>query len=286
MNKTSIDYLTHTWNPIVMRCTKVSPACDNCWHLARARMLSRNPLIPVAHRQIYAGNTPPRINPLSINNPLKRKKPAVIGVQFMGDLFHDDVSFYLVEEVFNVINSCDPENGGPDHKFLILTKRPKRMKAFFEMNEWRIALNPKIWLGVTIESQREDKRILTLKDIPAAKKFVSFEPLLGPFDFLPPMLRWIDWAIVGGESGSKARPMHPDWPRALRDQCQAAGVPFFFKQWGEFMTAETLDADDYPDRDFDIIDPDGRGYWRVGKKKAGRILDGREWNEYPRRDEK
>lgn len=181
------------------------------------------------------------------------------------------------------------------HTFIVLINRPKRMKKFVSIttqedvapHPWPL---PNVWLGLTVCNQAEaDEKIPVLLGTPAAKRFVSVEPMLGPVDldkneFLSPWrsqidrdLPFIDWVICGGETGPGARPMHPDWVRSLRDQCQSAGVPFFFKSWGEWTTDYTYD---------DAISTlgayvDETPFARVGKRRAGRLLDGVEHNEFP-----
>jgi len=232
----------------------------------------------------------------------------------MGDLFHEDIDFYMVDKVFWTMFLST------HHTFLLLTKRPERMKKYIERiqkrrmgptnqstNDHRFWPNRRIWLGVTAENQaRADERIPALLQIPAAKRFASVEPMLGPVDLnhLQPNREVeidclngthgitrphvgannkLTWVICGGETGPGARPLHPDWVRSLRDQCQAAGVPFFFKQRGEFLTIpEAVEAG----HKMNIIDAMnantlGKGFVRVGKRSVGRRLDGREWNEYP-----
>jgi protein gp37 len=229
----------------------------------------------------------------------------------MGDLFHEDVSYAYIDMVFIVMSIC------PQHRFMVLTKRPERMLAYAKSVmsrdidiQWPL---PNVWLGVTAENQEmADKRIPTLLQIPAAVRFVSVEPMLGPVDLssIPGFhypgctthdalngrlihhdddYKWtvdekLDWVICGGESAPKARPMHPDWVRSLRDQCQEADVPFFFKQWGEWGKAE-IDAKVIGGAKGQInLEPqDIVGIWmfKVGKKAAGRLLDGRTWDEIP-----
>jgi len=184
MNKTNIEYLTHSWNPIAMRCTPVSEGCANCWHLAMANRLAKNPVIPKDRRKAYAGGKPVLIES-EIDAPLKRKKPAIIGVNFMGDLFHPDVSDEMIDAVFSVMaqDICSPLHGlntPTRHTYLVLTKRPERIleghPEFFE--RW-----PNIWLGVTCENQQTaDERIPILLQIPAAVRFVSIEPMLSKID--------------------------------------------------------------------------------------------------------
>lgn len=260
-------------------------------------------------------------HPERLEQPLHWRKPRKVFVNSMSDLFHDAVDRDFILQVFRTMELC------PQHTFQILTKRPERMQRL--VTEWlppvmRIAyLNeshpwplPNVWLGVSVENQATaDERIPLLLQTPAAVKFVSYEPALGPVefrkiavekgtehnaltgegyadDFLIAQTKMkLDWVICGGESGPHARPMHPDWVRSARDQCVAAGVPFFFKQWGEWGPGR-----DHPRRitrgnRTRIVSPvDGQDkplhkntavMVRVGKKLAGRMLDGREWNEFP-----
>jgi protein gp37 len=313
MNKTGIEYLTDTWNPLVMRCTPVSEGCANCWHLQRAEMLSKNPQIGVAYRAAFSGAGTPLIRHGDyLEEPLRRREPARIGVQFMGDLFHEEVESDYQHAVWDIIEKAHW------HTFLVLTKRPENMLHFvnwYHRNRHHSA-EPfsNLWLGVTAENQRTaDERIPILLQIRAAVRFVSIEPMLGPVDldmisldelyinsltghFSDDPEGWnsgksLNWVIVGGESGSKVRPMHPEWPINIREQCIEAGVPFFFKQWGEFCPRPVparLEDSKIPPIPYrpDSEDTFPWGWVeRVGKKKAGRLLDGREWNEYPERAE-
>lgn len=321
MNKTNIDYLSHSWNPIAMRCTPISEACEHCWHLRMANRLGANYKIPHDIRLAYHGNGPPLLVHDRLDDSLKRKKPSIIGVQFMGDLFHEDVTWTARDLIIQSIVEAD------HHTYLLLTKRPQNMLEFFQSYEdWESKQFPYIWLGVSCENQqRADERIPILLQIPAVKRFVSIEPILGPVDLRPfqPIINdamkipdarcghhgnllhgklcpdcfpnVIDWVIVGGESGPGARPIHPDWVRSVRDQCQEAGVSFFFKQWGEWLfmgeginVAESRGRHDgYYCLNGDYTKPYlsnhlmGRSCYRIGKKQAGRLLDGREWNERP-----
>ncbi len=245
MNKTSIEYLTHTWSPIAMRCSQCSPGCAGCWHLTRCDMFKNNSNFSKELREIYAGDRPPKLIESRLNDPLKRKKPARIGVQFMGDLFHPQVSFKTIETIF------DWALRAQRHNYLFLTKRPKRMvemvRLYFDRNWPRGTSIPDCFrFGVTVENQqRANERIPILLQIPATVRFVSVEPMLSKISFRWASwkglsrtestnhldgLRMLDWIIVGGESGPGARPMELKWARSLRDQCQEAGVPFFMKQ--------------------------------------------------------
>jgi protein gp37 len=188
----------------------------------------------------------------------------------------------------------------PQHSYQVLTKRARRLRRIADQLEWP----PNLWMGVSVENSAALDRADDLRDVPAAVRFLSCEPLLGPLDDLD--LTGIHWVIAGGESGSDARPMHPSWLRALRDQCIDDGVPFLFKQWGAWAGLGTVDAppdgwvhnltglvvtseqealDSLPEPHGRAPDPDQRGrfhgMWKVGKKAAGRELDGRTWDEFP-----
>jgi len=257
MNKTKIEYLTHTWNPLAMRCTPVSKGCANCWHLRMADRLAKNPKMPEFKRNIYAGGY--KAEMVAWNHPMGRKQPAVIGVQFMGDIAHESVEgldFYLV---FDMMAMCQ------QHTFVVLTKRPKRMAELLHHFRGDRLLLDNIWLGVTVEDQETaDERIPQLLQIPAAHYWASYEPALESTVFDDTWLcscmdcgnkgssaifgnhpgsgldlcrackgeegPSIEFVVAGGESGPGARPAHPDWFRSVRDQCAAAGVPFFMKQ--------------------------------------------------------
>ncbi len=236
MQKTKIEYLTHSWSPIAMRCTPVSTGCANCWHLAMAKRLAKNPVIDRNRQTAYAGG-PFLLDEKELEAPLHLKKPARIGVQFMGDLFHDNISMEWIGRILRLARAIT------QHKFFFLTKRPKRMRdALWPWDIKGDVIEPKpdhLFFGISVEDQRTaDERIPILLQIPAGHRWVSIEPMLGPVD-LEPYLNWerlgekfnsLNWVVLGGETGPKARPLHPDWVRSLRDQCRAAGVPFFFKQ--------------------------------------------------------
>jgi len=300
---TKIEWATESWNPIT-GCSPVSEGCENCY--AR-RMAYR-----LRGRFGYPKDDPFKItfHPDKIEKPLHWKKPRVIFVCSMGDLFHKDVPHHTyIENEVTVNHIYLTSKKCPQHIFLILTKRPKVMKSFFS---WITAFGGKIpdnlWLGVSVENQqRADERIPILLQIPAAKRFVSIEPMLGPVNIInKPWWDWrytysfypkeyvkkpIDWVICGGESGPGARPMHPNWPRSIREQCREAEVPFFFKQWGEWAPEWALEMG-YKEERAVKGNKGGNnnlpGYrhlmYRVGKKFAGRLLDGREWNERPEVD--
>ena len=271
MNKTKIEQLEFSWNPIAMRCTPVSEGCANCWHLRTANRLACNPQFTDEVRAAYAGEGPPVLVPSRLEDPLKRKKPSMIGVQWMGDLFHEDIPEQFIYQIFDVATKIN------HHTFQFLTKRPVRMeevtKDYCLHREIR-QMPDNVWGLVTTENQETaDYRIPILLQCPFRTLGVSIEPMLGsiklnPYKWLPcnyykhgscveqlqgaafksygpPRL---DWVVVGGESGSGARPMDPDWVRSLRDQCKESGVPFFFKQ------GSAANWDNY--KDFGSFPPD------------------------------
>jgi protein gp37 len=220
-------------------------------------------------------------------------------VNSMSDLFHEQVPFEFVAKVWNTMFNCGAVDSGPQHQFQLLTKRPKRLLEFAgwmdEVQQRRIDYR-NVWLGVSAENQRwADERLPILARVPAKVRFVSCEPLLGPLDLKPYFFKCsgcgekpcackrlaIQWVIAGGESGSGVRPMHPDWVRSIRDQCQAAAVPFFFKQWGAWLPSSQapMAIISRNNRAFGRVD--GETVYKVGKKAAGALLDGREWREMP-----
>ncbi|OQW59896.1 MAG: hypothetical protein BVN28_09805 [Nitrospira sp. ST-bin4] len=228
-----IEWTESTWNPVT-GCAKISPGCKYCY---AERMAERLQAMGQAN---YANAFQLTLQPHMLELPLKWKKPQTIFVNSMSDLFHEDVPIDYIQEVFSVMNRADW------HRFQILTKRAERLSALSPLLNW----TPNLWMGVSVENDDYRERINQLRRTNAHIKFLSLEPLLGPLSRLD--LTGIDWVIVGGESGPKSRPMHPEWVIDLRDQCHQAGVPFFFKQWG------------------------GKN-----KKQAGRVLEKRVWNEMP-----
>lgn len=270
MNKTKIEYLTHTWNPLAMRCSPISEGCKNCWHLALADRLAKNPKIPRNRREAYAGGEPVLIQK-ELSAPAKLKKPAVIGLQFMGDLFHESVHKDYFLKILLVIRKC------PQHTFVILTKRPERMAGVIGWSKPAEALAdetlkvksfPDNVIGMaTVENQEQaDKRIPVLLQSPYAIYGVSVEPMLSKIN-----LRLFDYAkscdshsvrryfiqhvICGTESGPGRRPAKIEWIRNLRDQCVDAHVPFFLKQMeinGKVVKMPELDGkcyDQLPDEE-------------------------------------
>lgn len=231
--KSSIEWTGSTWNPVT-GCVKISPGCLNCYAERIAKRLH------AMGQPNYADGFKLALHEHALDLPLKWKKPQTIFVNSMSDLFLKDVPFDFIKKVFDVMSKAHW------HTFQVLTKRSERLIEVSHELPW--AAN--IWMGVTVESKDYTHRIDDLRNSGAYLKFLSIEPLLGPLPGLN--LDGIDWVIAGGESGPRARPMNPDWVSDIRDQCQVARVPFFFKQWGG-----------------------------TRKKKAGRLLEGRTWDEMP-----
>jgi protein gp37 len=339
---THIEWTDATWNPVT-GCSVVSPGCTHCYamrlagtrlkdHPSRAGLTTPSKAGPVWNGQV-------RFNEAWLTQPLRWKAPRKIFVCAHGDLFHESIPDAWIDQVFAVMALA------PQHTFQVLTKRAARMREMLtavrrpglpervvaaitrleiagsvstqmasDATRRPVIALPNVWLGVSVEDQvRADERIPELLATPAAKRFISAEPLLGPIDcawalspnrleicagflkrghFSPGLetLRPLDWVIAGGESGRGARPMHPDWARSIRDQCASASVPFFFKQWGEWRHGEVA------------IDERGhthtRGPWGVtistmptdahrsgfvwlGKHDAGAVLDGVEHRAFP-----
>ena len=232
-NNTKIEWTETTWNPVT-GCSKISPGCEHCY---AERMALR---LQAMGQAKYANGFEVSTHPKELKVPATWRKPSMVFVCSMGDLFHKDVPLEFLRQVFAVIKST------PQHTYQLLTKRSERLASIAPDLHW-----PKnLWMGVTVENGDYVHRINDLAQVPAAVRFLSCEPLLGPLNHLP--LDSIDWVIVGGESGPRARSMSSDWVRDIRDQCTSKGVPFFFKQWGG-----------------------------VNKKKAGRTLDRKVWQQFP-----
>jgi len=228
-----IEWTESTWNPVT-GCTKVSPGCKHCY---AKRMAERLRAMGQAN---YANGFELTLQPHMLELPLRWRKPQTIFVNSMSDLFHEEVPLGYTRRVFDVMRRAGW------HRFQVLTKRAERLVRLSPQLSWP----ENVWMGVSVETDRYRHRIDALRSTGAVVKFLSLEPLLGPLHALD--LTGIDWVIVGGESGPRARPMDPAWVTDLRDQCRRAGVPFFFKQWGG-----------------------------VNKKKAGRLLQGRTWSQMP-----
>lgn len=225
MNKTGIDYLTHTWNPIKMRCDPVSPGCTHCWHLTVCDNSIKNSRIPEKLKEVYRGGSF-YLDEKELVSPLQHRTPARIGVQFMGDLFHESVPFEWIDRVMEIIG------WSPWHTFQFLTKRPDRMAAYFGGHYSLDFLPlPNLWLGVTAENQEmADERIPILLDIPAAVRVVSVEPTLEEIGIAAAVLQRLDWVIIGAESGPRRRPCKTEWVSRLGILCNCAGVPWYVKQ--------------------------------------------------------
>jgi protein gp37 len=337
-DRTKIEWTDATWNPI-RGCTRVSEGCRHCYaEVLAARFsdpgqwghkLAQRVALPgggTDHR--WTGKV--ELVDAALDLPLRWRSPRRIFVNSTSDLFHEKVPDEWIDRVFAVMALA------PQHTFQVLTKRPERMRAYAcaadvakrvwlqtsdvadHLKLWALAAHGavwggetpwplrNVWLGTSIEDQATaDERIPHLLASPAAVRFLSAEPLLGPVALdailTPDMGIYaltgirsdgrgpsgfsrgprIDWVICGGESGPGARPMHPDWARLLRDQCARDRVPFFFKQWGEWEPRRGFACpDDLPRDGWHHFDPEC-SMRRVGKKNAGRLLDGREWNEVP-----
>lgn len=362
-DNSSIEWTDATWNP-VRGCSRVSPGCGGpnhqggCYAEKIAARFSGpgQPFEGFAERGAHGGRWTGKMALVDdmLTLPLRWRKPRRIFVNSMSDLFHENLPDEAIDKIFAVMALA------PRHTYQVLTKRADRMRAYMSAPDvakrvW-VAANeiaddserlylaalaaaggdwggatpwplPWIWLGVSVEDQeRADERIPDLLATPAAIRFLSCEPLLGPLDLQypigvwpkgppmccsgadcgcmgqpidPPLIYGINWIIAGGESGPRARPSHPDWFRSLRDQCHAAGVAFHFKQWGEWHPSSMHDSETCPYTSTHAIHVDGTREWRtleayikagsdgwagvckVGKKRAGAMLDGREWREFP-----
>jgi protein gp37 len=241
-----IEWTEATWNPVA-GCAMVSPGCTNCYAQRMAARLTAMGVKKYAGttrksggRAVWTGRV--NVDETALAAPLEWKRPLRIFVNSMSDLFQDTVPVSFVRRVWNVMKDSNW------HTYQILTKRPDRMRDILLKEGFPILKN--VWLGTSVESQEYTDRIELLRETPAHVRFVSFEPLLGPIVELD--LSSIHWAIVGGESGPRARPMEAWWVEELRDQCVEQDVAFFFKQWGG-----------------------------TRKKSTGRMLQGRTWDQYP-----
>lgn len=316
---TKISWSDATWNP-VSGCSKVSEGCTNCY-------IDRTPPFRMAHRRFNGRETGATTGVLlhsdRLGVPMKWRKPRMIFVCSLADLFQDEVPDRYIADVFAVISIA------AQHVFQVLTKRHARLRSLLNSPQfWALVdgarkvrgheplpgeaphILENAWIGVSTENQKwADIRIPALLQTPAAVRWISAEPLLGPISLRGWIERtpvedggypaYLDWAVIGGESGPLARPMHPDWARGLRDECVAAGAAYHFKQHGEYVSPDEIDIAGMDDVAWNengtTMWPDGRiadgphgtaidgsaMLWRVGKKAAGRLLDGREWNEYP-----
>lgn len=242
-DRSGIEWTEATWNPVT-GCDRISAGCDNCYALALSKRLKAMGAMK------YQNDGDPRtsgpgfgvtLHPSALEQPRKWRSPRVVFVNSMSDLFHAKVPLSFVRDVFDVVADT------PQHTYQVLTKRALRARRLADKLDWP----DNLWLGVSVESAEYSHRVGDLRHIPAAVRFLSCEPLLGPLDGID--LTGIGWVIAGGESGPSYRPMEVSWARSIRDACVDEGVPFFFKQWGG-RTPKTL----------------------------GRELDGRTWSEYPR----
>lgn len=338
-DNSAIEWTDATWNPTT-GCSKVSVGCTNCY----AEKLSHRFGWTEKPWNAAHATENVKLHGDRLNQPLKWKQPKRIFVNSMSDLFHEQVPDKFIVDVFSVMAEAS------QHIFQVLTKRPERMMEL--LNSPTIANDvwlqtsrgvdaspspwplPNVWLGVSVENQQAaDERIPLLLQTPAAVRFLSCEPLLGPVsldrwfglehgkewaecicDEIDPTDRpcltcecrmelgkksGLHWVITGGESGSNARPMHPEWARSLREQCTGAGVPFFFKQWGGWEPSEAIGTTYHKVSDGSVagypsnMATNRRHWWggkygdgkplsvRVGKGDAGRLLDGRTWDEFP-----
>ena len=230
---TTIEWTEMTWNPVT-GCTKVSQGCKHCYAERMARRLE------AMGSDRYRNGFQVTLHPDLLDVPRRWRQPRLVFVNSMSDLFHDDIPLAYIQRVFATMRDCS------HHTFQVLTKRSERLAEFAPYLAW-----PRnVWMGVSVEDAHVLHRIQDLQGVPAAVRFLSLEPLIGPLDALP--LEGIHWAIVGGESGPKARPMHKEWVTSIFRQCRAARVPFFFKQWGG-----------------------------VRKDLTGREFNGRKYNEMP-----
>jgi len=235
---TAIEWTDATWNPVT-GCTKITRGCDFCY---AERFSERFRGVP---GHTFGNGFDLTLRPERLTQPLSWRQPKRIFVNSMSDLFHKEVPKEFIDAVFNTMEAANW------HSFQVLTKRSSLMVRYLRGRYGNGLAPPHIWLGVSVEDRKNAVRVKHLRAASASVKFVSFEPLLAPVGKVD--LTGIDWAIVGGESGPRARPMAEEWALEIRDQCVCAGVAFFFKQWGG-----------------------------IRPKSGGRTLCGREWNEYPR----
>ena len=318
MGKSKIEWTDATWSPVT-GCTPVSEGCRNCFAKRMAKRLAGRHGYPAAPNEFNV-----TLHEDRLEQPLHWKMPRMVFVCSMSDLFHEDVPLDYILRVWRIMHLAR------QHTFQVITKRPERMRLFLTEwmpGAWELAfferppgLFSNLWLGVSAENQEQaDKRIPLLLETPAAVRFVSAEPLLGPIELRPYLgmyleaetvflctqprphkrLRiprkgrgWVkhdgtnhlDWAIVGGESGPGARPMHPGWARDIRDQCREALPPYFFKQWGAWAPVDVLGAEWYDKAPSarlprTVVSKHGplgisdQLMYRVGKRRAGRLLE-------------
>jgi protein gp37 len=233
MARSAIEWTDSTWNPVT-GCTKISPGCKHCYAERMAKRLH------AMGQPNYKQGFQVSLHERTVVLPLTWKKPQAIFVNSMSDIFHEDVPEVFIHRIFDTMAKA------PWHIFQVLTKRAERLEAVGQNLKWPA----NVWMGVSVEARDYLHRVNHLRSIGAQVKFISFEPLLEGLGKIN--LQGIHWAIVGGESGPRARTMDKEWVVEIRDECKTAGVPFFFKQWGG-----------------------------TNKKKTGRLLDGKTWDEVP-----
>lgn len=353
---TKIEWATKVWNPF-RGCSKVSEGCRNCYAIKMANRFSGDGghyegLVKKTNSMLNWTGIVQRA-PQVLKDPLSWKKHQRIFMNSMSDLFHESIEDWMIDEVFGIVLACHVLENRQSHTFMSLTKRPERQREYFSasprelIKRWTKAMDgvvimdnpdmmfseyvasfsinqifplPNYWVGTSVENQEAaDKRVPEILQVPAAIRFLSMEPLLGPVDLtkvnLPEQLQpdWsigndalkfnalsddedrlyqsenhISWVITGGESGPNARPSNSDWFRSIRDQCTAVGVAFHFKQYGEWIHNTHHNFKNYDGmkvRDVMSKLPNGFThvdcYRKIGKKNAGRLLDGRTWDEFP-----
>lgn len=240
MKKTKIEWTDATWNPST-GCTKVSAGCKHCY--AETMSIRLKAMGTTGYENGFEFS----LMPERLDHPLKIKKSTLFFVNSMSDLFHEEMPYDYLDRIFDVMEQT------PRHQYQILTKREYILADYFSKRK----VPKNVWLGVTVENKKSKNRIDLLRNIDAKIRFLSLEPLLEDLGELD--LSNIHWAIVGGESGHKARPMNPSWAINIKEQCKKQNVAFFFKQWGTW----------------------GSDNVKRSKKANGRLLEGVEWNEYP-----
>ena len=320
--KSTIEWTDATWNPVT-GCTKVSQGCKNCYAETWA-----NRKMGEFSKDKNRGFKDIVLHEDKLEIPLRWRKPRKIFVNSMSDLFHKDIPEHFIDKVFAIMILS------PRHTFQILTKRPERMKEYFDKGRERLVVDwinasyemgladknddpdiaacqifnsvkrkypfQNIWLGVSVEDQKTaDERIPILLQVPAAVSWISAEPLLGEINLKKKWMQImsegqflndvecgikpeiLDWVVVGGESGHKARLMHPDWVRRIKADCDSAKVPFFFKQWGEWVDPTQIPDYDYHIKYAEKIEINNRNYYKLGKSVSKNFIDGKQYLEMP-----
>ena len=242
----TIEWTNSTWNPVT-GCSKISAGCKNCYASTFSERFRGTP------GHYFENRFDLTLRPDKVADPIKWKRPRMIFVNSMSDLFHKEVPETFIDSVFKTMLMAN------QHTYQVLTKRPQRMADYVKKKfGGKLPLN--IWLGVSVEDEKNKERIRILRTVKSKTRFLSLEPLLGDLKLTASELKGISWIIVGGESGHSARPMKEEWAMKIRHLCYELEIPFFFKQWGAFNS-------------------DGI---RMGKTKSGRVLDGRIYNEMPK----